>query len=437
MNLLRFILGLLFFMLFFSRVDAQPRNHTIDSLIQLITVDSYRFHFDSLRTTEGCTRKVTETLEQSSDHDQCRDYIQRKLSEYLGKDNVRTDYFDVGKNSGLANITAYKNGRSPWDGILIISAHYDSNNNLEKREQQAKYSPGANDNGTGIAALLEIARVLSGIKTELPVLFAAWDIEEQYTGYYPSGSGNWYHKHVMSRRKLKKIQATNPDSRFYFFKDLLTANVNFDMFGHPNDTIEGKLILWACSGDWSHSKYVDRYVSVFNRYSPGIRAVNYGTMTYSDHYTFAAHKIPAVENLESDYAIDPFYHTSLDNYENPDNINFDFAVDVVRGGFAFILETIGLVMPDVFFDRGNEIRLIETPLAYLIETADSSCELSVYNSRGKLLEMNRKDGYFELSPERDGLYVFCVRKGWKQKFIKLSLKKKKGFSYPSCKDVWL
>lgn len=319
-------------LLIFQSTWAQSPKNKVDSIIHLITPSTYRQHFDSIHTLPEMSRKVMEGNVQSSDHDACRDYILRSLIRYLGNENVTLQPFEQDNNQGLANVIGIKPGTNPDKGFIIVSAHYDSNNNRE--ENEATCSPGANDNGTGIAAILEIARVLSEFKTESTIIFAAWDLEEQYTNGYATGSNRWYNN-CTYRKKSSKQKNKNVENKIA--RDKITANINFDMFGNPCDTIEGKPVLWACSGNIKHRKFVNEYVNTLNQYVPEIKVINKGLMPYSDHFTFGARRIPAVENLESDYERDPFFHTCSDNLENPENINIEFATNVTRGGLAFLI----------------------------------------------------------------------------------------------------
>lgn len=329
--------ALFLFISFCLQTGAQTVSPEIDSIIQLITPSTYQQHFDSLPVQPTSFRKVTESSIQSPDHDACRDYIFRRLKIYLGEENVYLQSFDEGNNQGLANVIGIKKGRNPEKGIIVVSAHYDSNNS--RVEDETDCSPGANDNGTGISAIIEIARVLSNINTECSILFTAWDLEEQYTNGYPSGSNRWFTDYTYKARKSKRNNKRNEGK---IARSEFIATINFDMFGNPRDTIEGKPVLWACSGRLSHYKFVDEYISTLERYVPSIKAINKGLLIYSDHYTFASRKIPSVENLESEYDSDPFYHTCSDNIENPKNIDYSFATNVTRGGLAFLLEKAGL-----------------------------------------------------------------------------------------------
>ncbi|MBI5325755.1 MAG: M20/M25/M40 family metallo-hydrolase [Ignavibacteriae bacterium] len=64
------------------------------------------------------------------------------------------------------------------DSIIIIGAHFDSDC-FEDGSGQTKYlSPGANDNASGCAAIIEIARLLRNYKPQFKIKFIFWDEEE-------------------------------------------------------------------------------------------------------------------------------------------------------------------------------------------------------------------------------------------------------------------
>jgi hypothetical protein len=396
----------IFFMLSIS-CFSQPVTPVIDSIISLVTPDTYRMHFDSLRTRAGCNRKVYETYHQGKDHDACRDYIYRTFKKFLGERNVYLHDFKVGENGGLSNVIAFKQGKSPSEGILIVSAHYDSNNSRESGEADPVCSPGANDNGSGVAAILEIARVLSGVETDYSILFAAWDFEEQFPDGFAGGSNCWYSDHIVRKRNLKWGDIKNGGNISF---DKLIANINFDMFGHPNDTINGKPVLWACLGNVMHTGLINEYVSTFNRYVPEIVAVNHGKLTYSDHYTFAARKIPSVENLESDYTKDPFYHTCSDNLDNTENIDFDFAVNVTRGGMAFTIEKAGIIQPSIKRNISYLLSdiIYELPDAYCIKFPGDDFGIIVIDQYGNFVKTYKEESSYTFYTPVSGLYKIFI-----------------------------
>jgi hypothetical protein len=423
MTILKPVYRISIFLLLTISGFSQPVNHTIDSIIHCITPPTYRMHFDSLRTNLECNRKVYDAYKQGKDHDVCRDYIFRTFKKCLGEQNVYLHQFEVNGSCGLTNVIAFKKGLSPSKGIIIVSAHYDSNNNRDQGSENPVCSPGANDNGTGVAAILEIARVVSNVKMDQSILFAAWDFEEQFTDGFAGGSNRWYTDHII-RKKYADWNKIKDGGKIKF--EQLNADINFDMFGHPNDTIGGKLLLWACTGNVIHSGFVKEYVSAFKRYVPGIEVANYGKLTYSDHYTFAARRIPSVENLESGYDEDPFYHTCSDNLENTRNINFDFAVDVTRGGMAFILEKAGIVLPliEKTIVHTIPVMIYEFPEAYCIKLPAEDVNVQIIDQFGNSYIVYKQEYFSTFYPSVSGMYKIYIhsREGRASRVIYLQKK---------------
>ena len=70
--------------------------------------------------------------------------------------------------ASVRNLEAVLSGTSLAEGIVLIGAHYDT----------VSESPGANDNASGVAALLEIARLLAAKPLARSVRFVAFVNEE-------------------------------------------------------------------------------------------------------------------------------------------------------------------------------------------------------------------------------------------------------------------
>ncbi len=114
---------------------------------------------------------------------------------------------DQGTDYHLKNIVCDKKGLAA-DNLIIISAHYDSRmqdiNNTNGR------APGADDNASGVSAILELARILSQIDLKNNIQFVLFSGEEQ--GQW--GSKNYVKYLLDNNRKI----------------DLL---INADMIGYP------------------------------------------------------------------------------------------------------------------------------------------------------------------------------------------------------------
>jgi len=88
-----------------------------------------------------------------------------------------------------ANLEITRRGVSRPEEILLIGAHYDS----------VQDSPGANDDGSGVAALLELARLFAGIDPACTVRFVAFVNEEP--PYFPYGKvGRKQYPHAARQR---------------------------------------------------------------------------------------------------------------------------------------------------------------------------------------------------------------------------------------------
>jgi leucyl aminopeptidase len=100
-----------------------------------------------------------------------QDYIFAWFSE-LDLDDVYLDDFD----GGADNVIGVLRGSRRPDRMHVIGAHYDSVN----REGPTAPAPGADDNASGTAALLEIARAIraSGQRPTETIIFAAFAAEE-------------------------------------------------------------------------------------------------------------------------------------------------------------------------------------------------------------------------------------------------------------------
>lgn len=130
----------------------------IEGFLDQVSVDRIREH---IRLLEGVRHPIVapEALEQAAD------YIYASL-ESLGY-KVEPHFFSEGGRE-FRNIIATRLGvRNPEERLLII-AHYDT----------VKDSPGADDNASGVAGLLELAQVLEPVEFDRTVQFIAVNLEE-------------------------------------------------------------------------------------------------------------------------------------------------------------------------------------------------------------------------------------------------------------------
>ncbi len=106
-------------------------------------------------------------------------WIEDRLRSY-GYTDVRLDTFrswTFQDTVPALNVVAYKEGTTKPSEYVIFGGHYDSVTTANFDDANAP-APGAEDNATGVAAVLEGARILRDVEMERSVVFAFWSAEE-------------------------------------------------------------------------------------------------------------------------------------------------------------------------------------------------------------------------------------------------------------------
>ncbi|MFN1218909.1 M28 family metallopeptidase [Chryseobacterium kwangjuense] len=118
-----------------------------------------------------------------------RDWVLRKFKEYaknsggrmevyLQQEDIQPDGKRIDQVVNLGNPIAFLKGTDPNDKrIFLISAHLDSR--VTDVMNRTSTAPGANDDGSGVGAVIEAARILSKSSFPASVIFVAFSGEEQ------------------------------------------------------------------------------------------------------------------------------------------------------------------------------------------------------------------------------------------------------------------
>lgn len=154
----------------------------VTKLINQVETDRLMAHIQALQGFY--TRHVNST--QASDTQgigAARRYLEREFKTLQQLSNGRlytfSQEFDLsyqGINSKQFNVVAVIQGTEAGAGTVVIGAHYDSIGT--PFESATVYAPGAHDNGSGVAAVLEVARILSQKQHRASIMLVLFSAEE-------------------------------------------------------------------------------------------------------------------------------------------------------------------------------------------------------------------------------------------------------------------
>ncbi len=182
------------------------------------------------------------------------------------------------------NIAAVITGTEMGAGTILIGAHYDSvSSNIDDSEA---YAPGADDNASGVAMMIELARILSKRPHRATIMFVAFSAEEVGR----RGSIAFVNDYIKSRN----IQ--------------LNGMINLDTLGNYNDRNnvinDRQMRVFSAGPNSSPSRHLARSVNfiAFNLAS-GIEIVVQDAIDregrYGDHETFSSAGYPAIRFIEA------------------------------------------------------------------------------------------------------------------------------------------
>jgi hypothetical protein len=234
---------------------------------------------------------------------QCENYLVAEMNA-LGF-TTSTFNYDSGADVVIGELT----GTTQPDKIVIIGGHYDSINYSVSASGPA---PGADDDASGVAAVLEIARILSQYEFDYTIRFCGWSGEESGllgSGAYASNLAN-NGANVVGMVQLDMIAYRAPGD---------TRSVDFV----TNDTT-------PTLNDFAMRAYAT--------YVPGL-TVKQGLLSggTSDHRSFFQNGFPACFPFEDVGSYSPYIHTSNDTVGTSAN-DFVLATQITQGALATVAE---------------------------------------------------------------------------------------------------
>jgi len=243
------------------------------------------------------------------------DYCERSLA--VGGWTVSVQEFSV-DGSSVRNVEAVKPGvRNPRE-IVVVGAHYDT----------IVGSPGANDNGSGVAALFEIARLIGRERLKRTVRLVAFVNEEP--PYYRTphmGSMVYARRCRLQGEDIRGMLSLETIGCYSSLRGSQTYPVPLNLF-YPNT---GNFIGFV--GNLRSRKLVSACVRSFRRTNDfplqSISAPGWIMgLGWSDHWAFWRYGYPAVMVTDTALFRYPYYH---DPRDTPDKLDFESMARVVSG----------------------------------------------------------------------------------------------------------
>ncbi|MFW9786757.1 MAG: M28 family peptidase [Candidatus Thorarchaeota archaeon] len=253
-----------------------------------VLTDSYR-NFVQKFTENGSRHILDYTAASEGVNMYARNYIIQQLNE-LSSGRIETETI-----GNLLNVVGRLPGYLPGENpAFAISAHYDS----------AAGSPGANCDGSGIAAVLELARVLSKYEWPLDIYFIAFN--GLFTQSFMDGSPQVANEFM--QRELEFLMIYNVDT-------LLVQD--------PTVPVDERIQFGYAEGPYHNGQYwadLARQLSNnigMNRIVPKPSSIFY-LWELSDQYPFYQRGFNVMCAFESGLAYDGSYQNSNDRWNNRD-----------------------------------------------------------------------------------------------------------------------
>jgi len=233
------------------------------------------------------------------------DYI-RQAWEAQHYEIVAQEYTVKGVRS--ANLEVTRKGTDQGPSILLIGAHYDS----------VIGAPGANDNGSGVACLLELSRMFCAVDPRRSVRFVAFVNEEP--PFFFSGQQGSQHYARAARDRGDDIRLMIALETIGYYRDEPGSQSYPPLFRYFYPDRANFISLVS---NFRSRRVMRRLAKAFRRSSefPLEHVATFATVpgvAWSDHRSFWHHGYRALMVTDTAFYRYPYYHTAEDTAEKLD-----------------------------------------------------------------------------------------------------------------------
>lgn len=273
-------LTIIFFLCFVFSLQAQQIDPTVAAIINGTNSDSLTYFVSELSgeipvTVNDIQYTIASRFDTASGNAIAALYISQKLQSY-GLIPEFQDFSPRGRN-----VYALQTGVDHPGQMYIICAHYDD-------MPRGPVAPGADDNASGTATVIEAARILTKYQTSYSILYALWDREEQG---------------LLGSAAYSNLASALGDS--------ILGVINLDMIAWDSNDDMIMDIHTSSTGNSLELSDTVRFVNT--TYNIGLTPVvkNPGS-TASDHASFWANNYGAILLIESFADFNLYYHKTSD-----------------------------------------------------------------------------------------------------------------------------
>lgn len=194
------------------------------------------------------------------------------------------------------------------DEVLVIGAHYDS----------VRGSPGADDNASGVAVLIELARLLQGVELDRSLRLVAF-VNEEMPFFGSDAMGSLRYVSQARSEELEIVGMISLEMLGYFSDEPGSQTYPFPLSRFYPDT--GNFLAFV--GNLESRRLLHRAIGAFRRHaevpSEGLVAPpQFAHIRRSDHWAFWQKGIPAMMLTDTANFRNPYYHTPSDTHDRLD-----------------------------------------------------------------------------------------------------------------------
>ena len=231
----------------------------------------------------------------------------------------------VARDVPVENLWVEVPGSTRPDEIIVIGSHYDSRCGMATKkgripDPSRPGTPGANDNASGVAATVALARLfqdrlLAGKTPERTLRFVAF-VNEEPPFFQTAEMGSWVHARGCRARGEKIVGMFTPETLGYYTDEPGTQKLA-SLFGRGG-AATGDFVAFLC--DWSSRKFLDAMLRHF-RARTGFPVVGLPVpkllkrVAWSDDWGFWQEGYPGVTVTDTAFLRYREYHTPEDTPE--------------------------------------------------------------------------------------------------------------------------